>query len=249
MAAWFDDDALWDAFRDGMFTPVRWRDAAADVDNVVRLLGLSPGACVLDLGCGPGRHALELARRGFRVTGVDRTARYLEQARDAANAERLEVEWVRADMRAFRRERAFDAAISLFTSFGYFDDPAEELRVLENVSASLKPGGRLVMDLLGKEVLARKFQPTAWSRLADGRLWLEERTVKDDWSTVESLWILVDETGRLERRVRVRLYSAVELRNLLLGAGFARVVCYGSLAAIPYDQDAPRLVAVGERPG
>lgn len=249
MAAWFDDDAFWDAFRDALFNPDRWRDAAADVDNVLRLLGLAPGASVLDLGCGPGRHALELARRGYRVTGVDRTATYLEQGRDAAAAERLEIDWVQADMREFRRDSAFDAAINLFTSFGYFDDPADELRVLENVSASLKPGGRLVLDLMGKEVLARKFQPVAWSRLADGRLWLEERAIKDDWSAVESLWMLVDGTGRFERRVKVRLYSAAELRSSLLGAGFSRVVCFGSLAGIPYDQDASRLVVVGQRPG
>jgi SAM-dependent methyltransferase len=248
MSSWFEDDAFWHAFRGAMFCPERWRDAVTDVDCAVRLAELAPASAVLDLACGPGRHSLELARRGFRVTGVDRTVEYLEQARTAAARERLDVEWVQADMRAFRRAAAFDAAFSLFTSFGYFEDPDDDRRVAASLFESLRPGGRLVMDVLGKEVLARTFQPTAWSRLADGRLWLQERAVKDDWAAVESLWILIDGGERSECRMRLRLYSAAELRDLLRGVGFGDVACYGSLAGIPYDHDAARLIAVARRP-
>ncbi len=247
MPAWSENDAFWHEFQDAMFTAERWQTAAADVENATKRLELSPGAAVLDLACGPGRHALELARRGFDVTGVDRTDRYLEEARKRADGDRLHVEWVRADMREFRRCAAFDGAISLFTSFGFFDNPADDRRVLENLFASLKPGGRVVMEMLGKEVLARKFQPTGWSRLADGRLWLEERFILDNWARVESRWTLIDDTRRAEHVIRLRLYSASELQSLLLAVGFARVACYGALAGTPYDHNAERLVIVGQR--
>jgi len=71
----------------------------------------------------------------------------------------------------------FDIAISLFTSFGYFEDPRDDQKVLANVHASLKPGGKLLMDMSGKEVIARTFQPTGWSEPEPGTLVLQDRKV------------------------------------------------------------------------
>src|SRR5206468_5375646 len=115
-------------------------------------------ASVLDLCCGPGRHSLEFARHGFQVTGVDRTARYLDAARAAATGEGLTVEFVQGDMPHFQRPAAFDVALNLFTSFGYFEDEAEDLCVLRHLHTSLKPGGQVLLEMAGKEPLARDFQ-------------------------------------------------------------------------------------------
>ncbi len=93
-------------------------------------LELEPGARVLDLACGHGRISLELARRGFHVTGLDLRPRSLELARVAAEGEGLEVEWIRADMREIPPGRRFDAVVNVFTAFGYFDDEPENQRVL-----------------------------------------------------------------------------------------------------------------------
>ncbi|NIV31492.1 MAG: methyltransferase domain-containing protein, partial [Anaerolineae bacterium] len=109
------------------------------------------------------------------MTGVDRTAAYLQKARDAAGVEGLAVEWIEADAREFLRPAAFDLAINMYTSFGYFEDPAEDRRVAENLCTSLSPGGNLVMDLMGKERLARIFSPRSWDELPDGSLFLQER--------------------------------------------------------------------------
>ena len=81
---WHEDDTFWETWGPVMFTDQRLADAVEQVENVISLLGIKPGAHVLDLGCGVGRHSLELARRGFQVTGVDRTQRYLEQASQQA---------------------------------------------------------------------------------------------------------------------------------------------------------------------
>ena len=77
---WHEQDTFWDTVAPTMFTQQRWKDAPAEVKQVVSLLGIEPGVHILDLCCGVGRHSLELARRGFCVTGVDRTRPYLDRA-------------------------------------------------------------------------------------------------------------------------------------------------------------------------
>lgn len=247
MTAWHEDDALWAALEAVLFSARRHQDAPAEVERIIKLTDLAPGAAVLDLPCGPGRHALEFARRGFRVTGVDRTAAYVTHAQQQAACAGLVAEWLVEDMRTFRRAGAFDVALNLFTSFGYFADPADDRRVLENFHASLRPGGRLVMDLMAKEVLARIFIPRSWDRLPDGRLLLEERTVRDDWSWIDMNWTLIDGGKQTQHTLGHRCYSAAELKALLVGVGFRTVHIYGSLEGTPYDRDARRLVIVAEK--
>src|SRR5438477_8246873 len=116
---WHDDDRFWKTYAPWMFTDERWASAPAEVDSILKLLALPARAAVLDLGCGPGRHSLELSRRGFSVVGVDRTRAYLAQARKRAKSGKLRIEFVEQDMRRFARPRAFDGALSMYTSYGY----------------------------------------------------------------------------------------------------------------------------------
>jgi len=138
---WHEDDSFWEDFHDALFSPRHWEQAPQEIDAVLALSGTGPGASVLDLCCGPGRHSVELARRGFRVTGVDRTGRYLDEARAKAAEMGLEIEFVQSDMREFTRPSAFDLVISLYTSFGYFEDQDEDRKVLRNIHESLRPEG------------------------------------------------------------------------------------------------------------
>ena len=211
------------------------------------MLRIEPGARVLDMCCGIGRHSLEFARLGYAVTGVDRTAAYLQTARQAAAAEGLEVEWVLADAREFVRPEAFDHAINLYTSFGYFEEPAEDRLMAENIFRSLRAGGSLMMDLMGKERLARIFIPRSWEQLPDGSLFLQERTIKDDWTWIEVRWILIEDGQQQEFALGHRLYDGAGLRALLLDAGFEMVDLYGDMAGAPYDNEARRLVAVARK--
>ena len=230
-----------------MFSPERVQQTRSEVDNLIALLGCNPGAHLLDLCCGIGRHSLEFARRGFGVTGVDRTAAYLDQARAAASGENLKVEFVQSDMRQFVRPNSFDGAINVFTSFGYFEDPAEDLKVARNICESIRPGARFVVDINGKEVLAAKFRERDWNRRADGTIVIEERRVLEGWSKIESRWIHIRGTERKESTLVVRPYSGVELSGMLKEAGFREVATYGSLGGTPYDHKAERLVAVATK--
>ena len=160
MTQWFEDESLWVETYPYMFSPTRFAAAEEEVDPLLRLIGMRPQT-ILDLCCGPGRFAIPLARRGFRVTGVDRTTFFLDKAKERAAAENVEVTWVQEDMRTYVQPNAFDLAISMFTSFGYFDDKEEDLTVLRNIFDSLRPGGMLVMDVMGRNGWHRSFSPQA----------------------------------------------------------------------------------------
>jgi SAM-dependent methyltransferase len=243
---WYENDNFWRTTQPVMFPPDRVAAAIGQVDSIIARLRLKHGSRVLDLCCGVGRHSLELARRGFQVTGVDRSARFLREARRQAGAERLDVEFVSSDMRRFVRANAFDAAINVFTSFGYFAKPADDLRVAANVCRSLARGGKFLIDTQGKESLARHFEPSGWYE-KEGYTVLEDRKVMPDWSGIENHWILFKGGRRWDFRFKLRLYSATELKRLLRDAGFRRVDVFGNLAGSPYDHTAQRLVAVAQK--
>src|SRR5689334_3318427 len=114
---WFANEAFWQETYSFMFPDTRLAAAPSEVEQIITLSGRDKGR-VLDLACGPGRHSVAFARRGFRVTGVDRSPFLLERARANARDADVDVEWIESDMRDFRRPDAFDLAICLFTSFG-----------------------------------------------------------------------------------------------------------------------------------
>jgi SAM-dependent methyltransferase len=243
---WYENDDFWKTTQPVLFAPDRMAAASGHADSIAARLKLKPGGRVLDLCCGPGRHSLELARRGFAVTGVDRTVSFLRQARRQARAEGLKIEFIRQDMRRFVRPQAFDAAISMFTSFGYFANPADDARVAAHVCRSLVRGGKFLIDTQGKESLARRFEPSGWYE-KEGYTVLEDRKVMPDWSGMENHWILFKGGRRWDFRFKLRLYSATELKRLLRDAGFRRVDVFGSLEGAPYDHTAQRLVAVAQK--
>lgn len=243
---WHEDDEFWESTGSWLFTDQAWQLSIEEVDQLISLLDLKPPADILDLCCGPGRHALELDRRGFIVTAVDRTENYLKEARRRAEDEGLAVEFIQDDMRNFCRQNSFDVVINMFTAFGYFENDSEEQQVLDNVFQSLRSGGKFVLQLKGREVLARIFLPRDW-RHRNGVIVLEERIPSEDWSFLENRLIIINGLERKEFKFKVRNYSASELKVLLLKTGFKNIGIYGDLDGSPYDHTAKWLVMVGEK--
>ena len=246
MKAWHEQDTFWMKWAPVMFHEHRWGKAPEEVANIISLLGITETTSILDLCCGPGRHSLQLARHGFSVTAVDRTRMYLEKARKQAETEGLEIEFVQDDMRGFCRPGSFDAVINLFTSFGYFEDVNDDRKVAANAYRSLKDKGVFLIDIMGKEILARIFRERDWYEL-DNIMVLEERKICANWSWMESRWLMIKDGKMDERRVSHRLYSATELRALLSDCGFDPIDVYGDLAGTPYDHTAKRLVLVAHK--
>jgi SAM-dependent methyltransferase len=246
MPEWFEDEGFWEAVYPTTFPPERFALGEEEVAQVLRLAPLEQGR-VLDLCCGPGRHAIPLARRGLAVTGVDRSAFLLARVRERATAAGVAVEPVQEDMRRFVRPGAFDLAIDLFTSFGYFADREEDLVVLRHLRTSLRPRGHLVMDLMGRAPL--HFVPTWSGRLGDGALLVERTQALADWTRVRSEWIVVREGRARTFEFACNPYSGQELRDRLREAGFGAVRIHRGLDGRPYDVDAARLVVVARTEG
>jgi SAM-dependent methyltransferase len=242
--AWYSQDAFWELVAPVVFNPQRLANAQAEVEQLVKLLPIAKQDRILDLCCGIGRHSLALARAGFAVVGVDRTPRFIEQARQAAVSSDLAVEFLVGDMREYCLPTSFDIILNLFGSFGYFADPADDRKVVEHMYASLRPGGKFLIETMGKEILARNFQQRDWTEAGD-LLLLSEKQVTQDWGQIQTRWIAIRGQQRSEHRVAVRSYSAVELSALLSACGFPTVQVYGDLAGSAYDQAAKRLVVIG----
>jgi SAM-dependent methyltransferase len=239
---WFEDEEFWTAYAPVMFDEARWAEATASVDAIEALVGLAPGAAVLDACCGPGRHSLELASRGYEVTGVDITEAYLEAARESARG-MGNARFLRADLRKLDLPPAFDLAINLYTSFGYFADPADDLEALRRLRAALKPGGALVLETNGKETAVRDFTPGESFERGGWEI-RTEFSVVGPWEGLRNRWVVSRDGTTVDRAFVLRLYAGTELRAALLEAGFAEASLFGGLDGSPYDQAARSLVAL-----
>ncbi|MEE1929935.1 methyltransferase domain-containing protein [Streptomyces sp. TRM 70351] len=245
---WYEDDAFWTDFYDILFSPARFTQAR-ELLAESPLLRFAPGSRVLDLCCGAGVFTAPLARLGHRVTGVDRSAVLLERAARACAEAGTKARLVEADVLEYAEPDSFDVALSLFTSFGYFPEPADNLRVLRTLHDSLVPGGQLVLDVAGKEILARKVLTPKVIERGEDELLVQTDTALDAWTRLRSDWVLV--RGDRVRRERLEwfVYSAAELRAMAVQAGFDAVEVFGGFDGRPYDEHADRLLlrAVRER--
>jgi SAM-dependent methyltransferase len=244
---WFDDDAFWQDVYPFLFPDMRFVDAVEQTNQIVALTRPA-GRVLLDLCCGPGRHAIPFAQDGYAVTGVDRTKYFLNKARIRARRAGVAVEWVQADMRDFVRADTYDLALSLFTSFGYFDDKREDEAVLRHVLTSLRPGGACLIDMVGKERVARTLETTTSDVLSNGSMLVQRHEVFDDWTRIRNDWVVVRKGRAKNFSFHHTLYSGEELRTLMERVGFVEVELHGSFAGAPYDIHATRLVAVGRKP-
>jgi SAM-dependent methyltransferase len=246
MSGWFDNESFWSEMYPFMFPEERFHLAEDQIEKGLALIGFNDGA-VLDLCCGPGRHSLALAKRGIQVTAVDNSEFLLSMAKAEASRMELEIEFVRKDMRQFVRSKSFSLVLNMFTSFGYFDDKEDDLKVLQNAYESLKPGGAILIEMMGKETLARKYQPTSSTEGADGTLLIERHEICEDWTRVLNEWILVKDGKARAFIFKLRLYSGQEIKDLLGGAGFEETNVYGDLDGSEYGANANRLIAIGRK--
>ncbi|MCA2216548.1 class I SAM-dependent methyltransferase [Jidongwangia harbinensis] len=218
--------------------------SAADV--VWRLLDLEPGMRVLDLACGHGVLANELAARGCRVTGLDSSAVFLDRARGDAAAMAVDVEYVAGDMRELPPWVArFDRVVNWTTAFGYFDD-ATNRGVLREIARLLRPGGRLAMDLDNLPKFLMSYTPSRiTARLDNGDL-LADRHHLDPLTARFEVERTVVRDGRARKLTFVkRLFAFPELRDWCAASGFTDVAGYGEDGE-PLRSDHDRMVVVAE---
>jgi SAM-dependent methyltransferase len=243
-------DDIWreffDSFAPQYMNEVFTTDSVREAAFLVELLELPVGASILDIGCGTGRHAVELARAGYAVTGIDLSGGMLREARATAERDGVELELVQADATSFDLGREFDAAVCLCEgSFGLLggDDAFEhDAAVLRRALAALRPGARFVLTLLNGMRMIRDATPEKVERGAFDPATLAE-SFEMEWQA---------EDGPRSLPFRERGYVPSEIVLLSRGAGFVVEHIWGGTAGNwghrPVELDEMEIMAVLRRP-
>jgi SAM-dependent methyltransferase len=236
---WFGEDYL-------KLYPHRDHEEAEDaVALLVDRLEPAPGLRVLDLACGGGRHLHHLRDRSLEATGLDLSLALLREAAETAPG----VPLVRGDMRRLPfAGGSFGIVTSFFTSFGYFEDEAQDRAVLGEISRVLAPGGWVVLDFLNASRVRRSLTPRD-ETVVDGRRVVQERALMEGGRVVEKRIHFQPPEGGPTRTFleRVRLYDPPELEELLASRGFEVRERLGDYDGSPFVAEAPRFIVLARR--
>jgi len=241
----------WNGFFTGLFADF-WRAATPDDHTLAEVaffekaLRLGPGSRLLDVPCGHGRHSLELARHGHRVTGVDFSTDLLDSARRSAAAQGLAIDWIERDMRDLADTEAFDAAICAGNSFGYFDDAGNQAS-LDSAGRALRKGGRFLLESgWVSEALLPNFRERLDMEVSGIRFQAENRY---DFAKgkVENRFTVSRGAQSESRLAAHRIYSYRELARMLEAAGFSDFEAFGSPAGEPFVLGSQRLLLVAAK--
>jgi SAM-dependent methyltransferase len=233
MPEWFE------SFIEGLWLPAdEGREQEAQI--IRRLLGLRKGQGVLDAPCGRGAVAIHLARWGLHVTGVDRNARFIRQARRKFRSESLPGEFRVLDLRNLDYEGQFHAAYNWRGSFGYFSD-AEDADVVRRLARALRPGGKLLVDEPNREYILRHFR----RRMVRGNVISRPRWHRET-QRIQAVWT-IKEGGRCRTcRSVMRLYTPGQFRSLFRQAGLTATF-YGDWDGSEYRRGSRRMTVVGRK--
>ena len=218
-----------------------------DVARLLDVLELPSGARILDVPCGQGRHAHLLAEAGFDVDGLDYSRDLLALAKQRGTGRTLR--YTRGDMRTLPAKWTgrFDAVLNLFTSFGFFVDPSDDLRVIVEFARVLKPGGRLFWHGGSRDGVMARFLSRDWWQTEDGTMIGHQRSF-DALSgvlTVESTWSGKKGSGRREHRIR--LYTATRIAELCATAGMTVEAAYDGWTDRPLKRSSSEMLLVATK--
>jgi ubiquinone/menaquinone biosynthesis C-methylase UbiE len=246
-APWWQTLFEGDLFQESMRHWMSPEQTRADADFLEQTLKPGKGDRIADIPCGAGRLSLELARRGYNVTGVDLCAGLLLDARRGAQAEGLPASFEKRDMRDLPWPAAFHHAFCFGNSFAYFDD-AGNRAYLKAVHGILKPGGIFILEtaLAAEGVLAQQFQ-RRWYSLGNLYCLHETRYEPETGRLISSYKLIQD--GRMETAQAVyQVYTFRELVRMIQEAGFELLESFGSLSKEPFRLGSPDLLLVCRRP-
>lgn len=230
------------------FPRLTHRQVAVEVDFIEKGLGIQRGGVVLDLGCGSGQHAVELASRGYNVVGYDLSLTMLAMAADEAQERGQKINFLQGDMREMAFEEMFDGVFSWGTSFGFFDEE-KNISVIQRVHRALRKGGLFLLDVYNRDFICARLPSLAWFE-GDGCVCIDDAQFNAITSRLRvKRTIMVEDGTSREVEYTVRLYSLHEIGRILHEAGFKVVEVSGHPATSGafFDAESPRLITLAVR--
>ena len=216
---------------------------AREIDFIEEQLNAAPGARILDVGCGFGRHSIELARRGYEVSGIDPSAALIAEARKRAAEVGVSVDFRLEWGERFSADQAYDAAICLFTSLGQITEQGENSGLVGRVFAALKPGAPFVVEVPQRETAVRQLK--AQEKLGGGRrVAIVQRTYDDNAQVVSEEFRIVREREQRTYLLKYKLFDCSEIEALLTRAGFINISAYGDYQGTDLRSEDPSMVLV-----
>jgi len=234
--SWFDSP-----YYEALYDHRNMAEARSFVRNVASFLKLDSGARILDLACGWGRHTRSLSELGYRVTGLDLSQRLISRA-VSLSTDRPNLHFVRGDMREFHFKEPFDLILSLFTSFGYFDSQAEDLRVLRNAFDNLQENGYFVLDFLHRDMVLGQLKATEYRECNEFKALITKK-FEDPW-LVKTI-LITDKANNAAPKTyseKVRCYDAPSLKDMLEHCGFTVTQQWGNYHGESPSPDSPRCI-------
>jgi SAM-dependent methyltransferase len=224
------------------------RQIESEVSFIDESLGCEPGATLLDLACGTGRHAVHLAKRGYQIVGFDLSLAMLARASEEAQEHSAKINFVQGDMREMTFEETFDGIYCWNTSFGYFEEE-KNANIVDRVHRALKRGGVFLLDVINRDFLVRQAPSLAWFE-GEGCVCMDEMSV--DWITSRmkvKRTIMLDDARTREIEYSIRIYSLHELGRLLHDHGFrvAEVSGRHSTPGVFFGHESPRTLILAEK--
>lgn len=237
---WFNTDEYLDVYRDRNNA-----EAKELVELILKFININPKGEVLDLACGAGRHSILFAQKGFKVTSVDLSEKLLSVAKRTAEENNVEIDFIKSDLRNFSTDKTFDLVLNLFTSFGYFEDDKENLRLFDIAFKYLKNSGYFVLDYFNKTYLENNLVKESKDNfehctLVQKRHIENNRVIKD---------IFINRNGKnIHFRESVRMFSKKELISAVEDAGFKVSNIFGGFSAEDFDDmNSQRIIIIAQK--
>lgn len=222
-------------------------NSAIQADFLRNMLELNSGHRILDLCCGFGRHAINMARMGYNITGFDLCERALKLARQKAQKEHLKVHLVRGDIRSLPFKNSFDCIYNVF-AFGYLENDSDILGVFRNVAEGLKPGGTFLVDVINGPRILRNFMEKERAEGTD-RYILQERSYDEKNKRLRSEWTFIyKDTGETNKHsITERLCSVDDLTSMTESVGLKTLNIYGDLDKTEHSENSNRIIVIAKR--
>ncbi len=223
-------------------------DARKIINLMQRSISVNTGCKILDIACGAGRHSLELARRGFDVTGFDLSKFLIGEAKKSLRnspEKSLRVKFLIKDMRHFNFKNSFDIAMNIFSSFGYFENDEENFNVIRNVSNSLKSGGYFIFDFLNKQYLEKNLVPFSQNKYGD-MIIIQNRKIEGDF-VIKDIKIS-KKNKEMHFQEILKLYSVKKFKNIFNSYSLRVHFIFGDYFGNKFnDNKSQRLIIIAKK--